>query len=216
MQLTEIINALSTDPEQMIRSILRIFHFIGLAIGLGAATILDLMILRFFLGRRMTEQNYEFFVFFADIVNVGLKLLWVTGLGFLLYYWLNEPVKLGNEKVWAKMVIVAILTINGVFIHKVIIPLIGLQIGTNMLHGLTMRRRMAMITAGMISVVSWYTPLIIANIPHLNFQVPMLQILGLYALIMVFVLLLAYLVLFGSRLAQIRLPRMSRRHSNLY
>lgn len=203
MQLTEIITALSTDPEQMTRSILRIFHFLGLSLGLGAATLLDLMILRFFLGRVMTEQNLELFVFFADLVAVGLKLLWVTGLGFLIFYWFNDPVKLGNEKVWAKIVIVSILTINGVFVHRTIIPFMRGQIGRSMLEGVSLGRQMVFVTAGMVSFVSWYGPLVIANIPHLNFKVPMLQILEVYGLVLLVVLTIAHLALFGTRVSKI-------------
>ncbi len=216
MQLTEIMNALSTDPAEMTRGILRTFHFLGLSLGLGAATLLDLMILRFLLGRQMTEQGYDLFALFADVVSVGLKLLWVTGLGFLLFYWLNDPVKLGNEKIWAKIVIVGILTINGIFIHKTVIPLLGGQIGPRMLDGLPLRRQVMVVTAGIVSFVSWYAPLVIANIPHLNYQVPMLQILIVYAAILTAVLTLAHLILCGSRLTKLRLPRLSRRTGNLY
>ncbi|WP_373635507.1 hypothetical protein [Yoonia sp. SS1-5] len=198
MQLAEILAALSSDPEQMTRGILRIFHFIGLALGLGAATLLDLMTLRFFWGRVMTQRDYDIFAFLSGFVAVGLKLLWVTGLGFLAFYWAFEPVKLGNEKVWAKMLIVAILTINGVFIHRTIIPFIYRQIGEPMLQGISRRKRHAFVTAGIVSFVSWYAPLVIANLPHLNFQVPMIQILEVYGLVLLAVMIVAHLVLVGS------------------
>ncbi|MEL6682475.1 MAG: hypothetical protein AAFQ09_07495, partial [Pseudomonadota bacterium] len=166
-----------------------------------------------FLGRKMTEQSYEYFVFFSDIVSVGLKLLWVTGFGFLVFYWANDPIKLQNEKVWAKMVIVGILTINGMFIHKTILPLIGQRVGTTMLYGLSLRRRAVLVTSGMVLVVSWYTPLIIANIPHLNFQVPMVQILALYGAALLGVLIVAHMALFGAQIAETMRYRIGgRRH----
>ena len=217
MQLTELINALSSEPEQMVRGIIRIFHFMGLAMGLGAATLLDLMILRFFLGRPLNEQNFQVFVFCADIVDVGLKLLWVTGFGFLIFYWFNDPVKLSNEKVWAKMTIVAILTINGMFIHKTIIPLLAKQIGLSMLEGLSMKYKMIFVTSGIVSMVSWYTPVAIANLPHLNFQVPMLQILCVYGIILLCVASVAHLILCGSTLlGMLRIPLLSNRQSRPY
>jgi hypothetical protein len=203
MQLTEIMTALSSEPEQMSRGILRIFHFLGLSLGLGAATLLDLMILRFFLGRVMTTQSYEVFEFLADLVSVGLKLLWVTGLGFLVFYWFNDPVKLGNEKIWAKIVIVGILTINGAFIHRTVIPFMQGQIGLTMLEGMSLGRKILFVTTGMISFVSWYGPLIIANLPQLNFQVPVIQILLVYAFVLLSVLAAAHTVLFGSQIAKI-------------
>ena len=214
MQLTEILTALSTDPEQMSRGILRIFHFIGLSLGMGAATLLDLMIFRFFLGKVMTEQSLEVFEFLADLVSVGLKLLWVTGLGFLLFYWLHDPVKLGNEKVWAKIVIVTILTVNGVFIHRTVIPFIRGQVGYRMLEGVALRRKMLFVTTGIISFTSWYGPLVIANLPQLNFQVPMVQILVVYGLVLLLILTVAHFVLFGSEIARFGRDQMRvRRHT---
>ncbi|MDX8352183.1 hypothetical protein [Cognatiyoonia sp. IB215182] len=203
MQLTELFAALSSDPEQLNRSILRIFHFLGLTLGLGAATLLDLMIIRFFLGRVTTEQTFEMFTFLADLVSAGLKLLWVTGLGFLIFYWFYEPVKLGNEKVWAKMVIVGILTINGYFIHRSVIPFIHGQIGHRMLDGVSLPRKIVFVTMGIVSFVSWYGPLIIANLSPLNFQVPMLQILALYGIVLFAALTIAHAILFGSQLAEL-------------
>jgi len=195
MHLTDIALALSSDQQLMMRSVLRIFHFIGLALGLGAAMLLDLMILRFFLGRVMTQQSCDIFAFCSDIVAVGLKLLWVTGLGFLIYYYVYEPVKLTNEKVWAKMVIVAILSVNGYYIHKTILPFLQQQVGGTMLEGTTQLQQHIFVSAGMISFVSWFGPLIIANLPHLNFQVPMLQILLVYGLVLAGVFIIAHLVL---------------------
>lgn len=211
MDLTQLLTALSTDPEQMTRGVIRIFHFIGLSMGLGAATLLDLMIIRFFLGQEMTQQKFEMFRFLADLVNVGLKLLWVTGLSFLVFYWMTEPVKLGNEKVWAKMVIVGILTINGVFIHRTVIPFMHGQIGRTMLDGVPFRKKITFVTMGMISFVSWYGPVIIANLPQLNFQVPMVQILIAYAFVLLAVLTIAHLVLFGSEIASYGRGRWRRR-----
>jgi hypothetical protein len=211
LELTQLISALASDPEQMTRGIIRIFHFIGLSMGLGAATLLDLMIIRFFLGQHMTEQKFEMFHFLADLVNVGLKLLWVTGLSFLVFYWMSDPVKLGNEKVWAKMVIVTILSLNGWFIHRTVIPFMYGQIGSTMLGGVPFHKKFIFVTMGMISFVSWYAPVVIANLPQLNFQVPMVQILIAYALVLLCIMTLAHLLLFGSEIASAGRNRLRRR-----
>lgn len=198
MPLNDLITALSSDPTQLVRAILRIFHFLGLALGLGAASVLDLMILRFFLARVMTQQSFDVFEFCADLVSVGLKLLWLTGLGFLLFYWMTDPIKLTNEKVWAKMVIVAILSINGFYIHRTVIPFVHGQIGARMLDGVPLHEQMLFTTTGVISFASWYGPLVIANLPQLNFQVPMVQILVVYALVLVVLIAIAHVVLIGA------------------
>ena len=211
MDLTALFTALTSDSDQMSLTVVRVFHFIGLAMGLGAATLLDLMILRFFLGKKMTDQRLEMFEFLADLVSVGLKLLWMTGLCFLLLYWATDPVKLGNEKVWAKMVIVTILTINGWFIHRTVLPFMQGQIGYTMMGGLSLRKKCAFISMGMISVVSWYLPIIIANMPQLNFAVPMIQILVAYGAILLSVMLIAHVLLFGSEIMSYMRYRLRRR-----
>ncbi len=211
MELSQLLSALASDPAELSRGIIRIFHFIGLSMGLGAATLLDLMIIRFFLGQEMTEQKFEMFAFLADLVNVGLKLLWVTGLSFLVFYYVTDPVKLGNEKVWAKIVIVGILSINGWFIHRTILPFMHGQIGKTMLQGVPFRKKFVFVTMGMISFVSWYGPVVIANLPQLNFQVPMVQILLAYGLVLLTIMVVAHSCLFGSEIAQVVRSRVRQR-----
>jgi hypothetical protein len=198
MNQSEILLALTSDPEQMARNILRIVHFIGLALGLGAAMLLDLMILQYLPGRVISKQNCEFITFCSDIVAAGLRLLWVTGLGFLVFYWTYDPINLINGKIWAKMIIVLILTINGFFIHRTVLPFLRSQIGKTMLHGATRKQQHLLVSAGSISTVSWFGPLFIANMPQLNFQVPMIQILAVYAFVLTAVFTVVHLALHAA------------------
>lgn len=48
MNLTAILSLFLDDPAASTKTGLRFLHFIGLAVGLGGATLLDLMLLRFF------------------------------------------------------------------------------------------------------------------------------------------------------------------------
>ncbi len=195
MGLMHLINTLSLDPVAAIRTGLRIVHFIGLALGLGAATVLDLMIFRFFLNGKVTSERWAIFDFGSKIVNAGLLLLWITGFGFLAYYGAFEPIKFGNEKVWAKMLIVLILTINGLFIHAVILPKVKAQIGRSLLAGMSTRQKSVLLTSGAISATSWYVPLLLGALPQLNFVVPMTTILLAYALILALVAAVSHGVL---------------------
>ena len=195
MGLMHLINTLSLDPVAAIRTGLRIIHFIGLALGLGAATVLDLMIFRFFLNGKVTSERWVIFDFGSKIVNAGLLLLWITGFGFLAYYGAFEPIKFGNEKVWAKMLIVLILTVNGLFIHAVILPKVKAQIGRSLLAGMSTRQKSVLLTSGAISATSWYVPLLLGALPQLNFVVPMTTILLAYALILALVAAVSHGVL---------------------
>ncbi len=210
--ISELVAALGSDPQGMLRNVLRIFHFLGLALGLGAATVMDIIILRLFLGQPLTHQTCDVFAVCATVVNRGLLLLWVTGIGFLLFYAAFEPVKLGNEKVWAKMAIVAVLSLNGVFIHKVILPFVMSQGGEMMLYGLSRLKQHLFLTSGVLSAVSWYGPLMIANISHLNFQVPAEQILIVYALVLICAWVVGHILLLMRNFRGLHLFERPRRH----
>lgn len=196
MGLTFLINTLSLDLVIGLKTGLRILHFIGLALGLGAATVLDLMILRFFIKGKVSPEHFAVFHFGSRIVNWGLILLWVTGFGFLAYYGFFEPIKLGNEKVWAKMTIVAILTINGAFIHAVILPKVKAQIGSSLMDGMSTMQRSVFLVSGAVSATSWYVPLMLGALPQLNFVVPMTAILTAYAVLLAAAIAFAHSLLF--------------------
>ncbi|WP_202596075.1 hypothetical protein [Ensifer adhaerens] len=191
-----LINTLSLDPVAALKTGLRILHFIGLALGLGAATVLDLMIVRFFIKGKVTPEHWAVFHFGSKIVNWGLILLWVTGIGFMTYYGYFEPIKLGNEKVWAKMTIVAILTINGAFIHAVILPKVKMQIGRSLMEGMSTKQRSTFLISGAVSATSWYVPLMLGALPQLNFVVPMTVILMAYGLLLAAAIIISHSLLF--------------------
>ena len=171
MDFTDVITQFLADPNNGYRTGLRFFHFIGLAMGLGGATLLDLMLLRFFVRGRITEDTYSVFAFASRVVDAGLRLLWITGLGFLFLYALTAPELLTNPKVHAKLAIVAILTLNGFFIHQIILPSLRRQIGQTLFAGVTRTRRVIFVTSGAISVVSWYMPVALGAFPQLNFHI---------------------------------------------
>jgi hypothetical protein len=185
MDFTLVIAQFLSDPNTGYRTGLRFFHFIALAMGLGGATLLDLMLLRFFVRSRISEDTYGVFSFASRVVDVGLKLLWITGLGFLVLYALTKPELLTNPKVHAKLVIVAILTVNGFFIHHVILPSVRNQIGKTLFEGASRSRRAIFVTSGAISAVSWYSPAALGAFPQLNFQVSAMTILLAYLALIV-------------------------------
>ncbi len=184
----DIFTTLLSDPVALLHNTLRLIHFAGLALGIGAATMLDLIVLRFFLSKRISSGAYDIFKFGSTIVSVGISILWLSGIGFLLYYAAFEPIKLTNEKVWAKMVIVLILTLNGLIIHKAILPVLKAQVGKSIFEGRAVTERRTFVSVGAISVVSWYAPLFIASLSSLNFTVPALKILTVYAVVLMIVL----------------------------
>lgn len=171
------------DPAGVLKSALRFVHFIGLALGLGAATLLDLMLLRFFVRRNVTKEILGVFHFSTKVVNLGLVLLWITGLAFIVHYAVFDPPKLLNGKIWAKLAIVIVLTLNGIFIHAFVLPRLNAQVGKLLFAGMSLRQKIAFQTSGAISVTSWYVPAALGAFPQLNFAVPPETILISYLLL---------------------------------
>ena len=95
MDLTTL-TGLSPDSVLMLKTGLRVLHFVGLVLGLGAATLLDLIILRFLAKQLVSGDLCHIIEFSSKVVTMGLMLLWLSGLGFLLHYGLFDPSKLGN------------------------------------------------------------------------------------------------------------------------
>jgi hypothetical protein len=183
------VHLLTADPVASTKTALRFFHFIGLAFGLGAATLLDLMLLKFFVRERISRQAWNIVHFSSHVVNIGLIILWITGWGFLTHYALFDPAKLLNEKIWAKLVIVYALSVNGIFIHAVILPKIKAQIGKSLFDGMGNCKRTAFIVSGAVSATSWYLPVVLGAFPQLNFKVPASTILSSYCILLTVMIL---------------------------
>ena len=180
--MSSFFQALLSDPA-WIKTGLRVVHFCGLVLGVGAATLLDLIIARFILMRGISYEHVYVVDFSSKIVTIGLGLLWISGIGFLIHYGVFEPAKLQNPKIWAKIAIVAVLSVNGLLVHYFVLPHIRNQVGKRLLDGLSPFDCSLVLLAGTVSAISWYVPLILGAIPQLNFVVPAEVILSSYAVL---------------------------------
>ncbi|MEJ6781713.1 hypothetical protein [Aminobacter sp. Piv2-1] len=173
-----------------LRTALRLIHFGGLVLGFGGALFLDLLLSRY---RRspLTAELVGNVEWISRFVALGLALLWFSGVGFLLLYQATEPEKLLNPKIWAKVTIVSILTLNGIAIHRLVLPFLNQRIGSRLLDGITPGRKAALIGCGVVSAVSWTMPVILGAAPQLNFVVPCAIILAAYAAVMLQAFLIA-------------------------
>ena len=163
---------------------LRIVHIFGLVLGLGAATLLDLLLIRYVRSEPIAREQYATVKFASHVVTAGLAILWITGFGFLAHYYAFTPEKLGNPKIYAKMSIVLILTLNGIFIHKAVLPYMRQRIGHHFFDGMNRWRRTTFLASGAISATSWYVPMLLGKIPQFNFVVSAGTILLGYALLL--------------------------------
>ncbi len=184
------------------KTVILLIHLIGLALGAGAAFFLDLVIMKFCITHRISRGKFQFIEFATRITFVGLALLWSTGLIFLSYLAATGPEALANPKIWAKLSIVAILTINGIYIHNAILPAIKRNIGKTIFQGIGIGRQNLMLASGAISTVSWITPIILGALRDIDLGLPFVEsyvmFFGVYILALVVGIFFA--LLFGHRL----------------
>jgi hypothetical protein len=131
-----------------------IFHLIGLVFGIGGATVTDLI---FVTGVRKRHVGHTLQVVMeaaSRVVLAGYAILVASGV--VLITTGTHP----TPRFWAKMIIVAVIGINGAVAHLVTFPKLSRMMHTNstavtigFLHQLS-------ITAA-ISATSWYAALVV-------------------------------------------------------
>lgn len=158
------------DPLPHVRALTLLIglHLLGLCFGLGGATMLDFWILRWMQRGRLPLEIKSTFDFISVVVAIGLGLLWLSGLGFLALYGMESPEKLNNPKLWAKMCVVAALTINGMLIHVFVLPVVLRDVSQPMLYGVSRGRIAVFLISGALSAVSWYTAFAFGIFRELN------------------------------------------------
>lgn len=158
-------------------------HFAGIILGVGATTLLDLIIFRFVMIRQIEETYVGIIEFASHIITLGLTLLWFSGIGFLIYYCFINPANIDNPKLFAKFIIVSVLTLNAFLVHHFVLPQIEIQIGQHLFDGFTKLHRFFLILIGTVSAISWYVPLILGIVPQFNNIIPSEIILMSYAVL---------------------------------
>ena len=147
-----------------------LLHLMGLVVGLGSVTTLDVYLLRFLRGDTVTPTDAHLVGLVSKLAALGLLLLWLSGIGFLVLAWTTNPQLLTSPKVHAKLIVVGILTINGAVLHFKVLPQIERAVGRPLFCRSGRRSdRIWMRVCGGVSAASWWTPFALGAIRELNF-----------------------------------------------
>lgn len=178
-----------------LKSLITFFHLAGLALGLGGAWILDLFIFKHLSKHEITQDRFYLIHFISKLVMLGLIVLWVSGFLFIAHYYWFSPEYLFNEKVWAKVFIVVMLTVNGFAVHRLLLPKIKNCINASLFCNLPKKDLHFVLSLGAISFVSWLFPVVLGVTKTLNFTVPALTIAYCYLAVVFISLLVSNLAL---------------------
>lgn len=167
-------------PPVRLLTLLVAVHLVGVCFGLGGATMLDFWILRWMRWGGLPSEIARVFMFVSKVCSVGIALLWLSGLGFLAVYAAESPEKLQNPKLWAKITVVVVLTLNGLLIHSAVLPGILRDVSRPMLDGISGRRTGVFLVSGAVSGVSWYTAFALGLLREFNGTVGYGLLIGLW------------------------------------
>lgn len=153
------------------KNIILMLHLFGFGIGLGAVSITDVLFFKFLKDFKISEFEADVLRTLSQVVWFALVVLIISGLGLYLPHSaeLNQ-----SGKFLAKMTVVAIILLNGLFLNIMVSPkLINISFGKKYNHeggGLGKLRKFAY-ASGAISLTSWYyaSALGMAKNPPLGF-----------------------------------------------
>ncbi|PIR87041.1 MAG: hypothetical protein COU11_02310 [Candidatus Harrisonbacteria bacterium CG10_big_fil_rev_8_21_14_0_10_49_15] len=163
-------------------SLLIILHTIGFAVGVGAATATDIFFFKFLKDFRISEQEAGTLHTLSQIIWAALGLVALSGLGL---FWPEASTLLATDKFLVKVLVVGVIIVNGALLNLLVAPrLVNISFGVKHEHmrGELHRIRKLAFALGAISMVSWYTALILGSLHDLQFGFA--QILGTYLVVL--------------------------------
>ena len=116
------------EPTISTHEILLIIHIIGTVLGVGGATMSDLIFFRATRDNVIQRHEWDILQTVSRVIWVGLIVAVLSGIGFLL-----QMDDISNPKIWAKVTIIGVILLNGVFLHWKIFPLFKSMVSKNML-----------------------------------------------------------------------------------
>jgi uncharacterized membrane protein len=152
-------------------------HMLGFALGVGGATITDILFFRFLGDFEISKDEHNVLQILSQIIWIGLVLVVISGIGLYLP---NAAVLNETPKFLLKVLVVAVVIINGAFLNLYVSPkLIQLSWKKTIvpIKPVVRLRRIAFALGG-ISFTSWYGAFVLGflNDVPLSFT----QLLGIY------------------------------------
>lgn len=173
-------------------------HILGTALGLGGATISDILFFKFLKDFRISKKEQEVLHVLKSVVLGALLLIILSGIA--LYLPSAETLNTSGPFL-VKTIGVCVLTMNGLALHWYIAPhLLHLNLQKKNIMGRTWHK--IAFALGGISIVSWYSVFCIAMLKSLMTW-SFAELLGLYVLLLI-------LGITGSQLLEVRMTRQAK------
>jgi hypothetical protein len=154
-------------------------HLIACCLAVGLVLTSDIaMVKQLVRGNPEERLDPKHLLDLQKTVSRALLALWVTGAAVVI---LDASIKglgyFANPKLQSKVAIVTLLTVNGMALHKYVLP--WMQKGGSLLR-LSFNQRMIAIFAGAVSGVSWFYAAMLGIGRPLNWKYSLFEILAAY------------------------------------
>lgn len=149
------------------RDLTAVLHFLGVALGVGGATVAAIFSFKFLKDFRVSEWEADAMHTLSQIVWFSLALLTLTGAG--LYLAAAETLSRSAQFLIESVIIAAIIA-NGAFLDILILPkLVSLSFGEKRERQPEKLRRQRKIAfaLGAVSIVSWYSMFVLRMIQRI-------------------------------------------------
>ena len=160
----------------MINTLLVYIHLLAACVAIGILLIQDYALARS-QGKPLTELEMVELKLSAHRVSLALALLWITGIALVVNGYLGHPDYIINEKLWAKISVVMVLTLNGFFLHYFCFPRLCTGTGINKL---TLREKILLAFSGSLSTTSWLFACYLGIARPWNYSIEYSQMMTIY------------------------------------
>lgn len=115
----------------VVMDIIRGLHIVALAAGFGTGLYLDYRTASN-LNKRISQSEVDQLVSIHRFVSLSFVALWISGLAS---FWFVSQFQLDlvSPKLWVKLGIVIIMTLNAIFIGRFVIPIMSRSVGSRLI-----------------------------------------------------------------------------------
>lgn len=159
-----------------------LIHLLGVALGAGGALLSDIMFLVSTKDKIVQAGELRMLRVGSKATWFGLALLYISG--YLLFS-TNPEGYMASSKFISKMIIVGVLTVNGVFFHFIHLPHLKTLVNKNLARSRYFKRHsFGMYIGGVISVVSWILALLLGGLRSIPISVSQMLVIYLILIIL--------------------------------
>ena len=140
------------------KSYVTLLHLVGFALGVGGATISDVLFMKFLKDFKITLEEKEILQIMSQIIWFGLLLIVISGVGLFLP---EMERLLESSKFLIKMVVIGVIILNGLILNFIISPkmmtIAWRPEAMNVKKAVTLSH--FAFATGAVSFISWYSAL---------------------------------------------------------